>query len=498
MMCVIESWRARRELPGAPHGGANANMSENSSIREFTAGLFGIGLDAYWPQFEGLQQRLTGYIQQVAQRLERPGIRVINLGLVDSPEKAQDAGHAFRRHDVDLTFLYVTTYALSSTVLPVVRRARVPVILLNLSPAAAIDYKSFNQIGDRTKMTGEWLAYCQACPVPEIANVFRRCRIPFFQVTGVLDNDPLAWDEVSAWIEAGRVAHTMEHNRLGVMGHYYGGMLDIYSDLTQQCAYFGGHIEILEVEQLACLRREVREADCKTRVAEFRSCMDVQPDCPELELARAARTSIALDRLVENHKLGSLAYYYQGTGNPENEDVISSIILGTSLLTARGVPVAGEYEIKNAQAMKIMDSFGAGGSFTEYYAVDYDDDVVLMGHDGPGHIAIAQGKTKVRPLTVYHGKLGRGLSVEMSVKHGPVTLLSVIETGDGRLKLLAAEGESVPGPILEIGNTNSRYRFPLGARNFMNTWNAQGPAHHCAVGIGHIASKLDKLGGLLR
>src|SRR6266566_2935985 len=180
-------------------------MSENSSIREFTVGLFGIGLDAYWPQFEGLQQRLTGYIQEVAQRLERPGIRVINLGLVDSPEKAQDAGHAFRRHDVDLTFLYVTTYALSSTVLPVVRRARVPVILLNLSPAAAIDYKSFNQIGDRTKMTGEWLAYCQACPVPEIANVFRRCQIPFFQVTGVLDNDPLAWDEISAWIEAGRV-----------------------------------------------------------------------------------------------------------------------------------------------------------------------------------------------------------------------------------------------------------------------------------------------------
>ncbi len=141
-------------------------MSENSSIREFTVGLFGIGLDAYWPQFEGLQQRLTGYIQQVAQRLERPGIQVINLGLVDSPEKAQDAGHAFRRHDVDLTFLYVTTYALSSTVLPVVRRARVPVILLNLSPAAAIDYKSFNQIGDRTKMTGEWLAYCQACHGP--------------------------------------------------------------------------------------------------------------------------------------------------------------------------------------------------------------------------------------------------------------------------------------------------------------------------------------------
>jgi L-arabinose isomerase len=472
-------------------------MSENSRVNEFTVGLFGIGLDTYWPQFEGLQQRLTGYTQRVADRLESTGVRVINLGLVDSPEKAEAAGHSFRRHDVDLIFLYVTTYALSSTVLPVVRRAKVPVILLNLSPSAAIDYKSFNQMGDRTRMTGEWLAYCQACPVPEIANVFRRCHIPFFQVTGVLDNDPLAWDEISAWIAAGRVAHTMEHNRLGVMGHYYGGMLDIYSDLTQQCAYLGGHIEMLEVDELTDLRRKVPSQEIDDRVHIFRDRFDVQPDCSPVELERAARTSVALDRLVEIHRLGSLAYYYKGTENSENEDTISSIILGSSLLTARGIPVAGEYEIKNAQAMKIMDCFGAGGSFTEFYAVDFDDDVILMGHDGPGHIAIAQGKTKVRPLGVYHGKVGRGLSVEMSVKHGPVTLLSVVQTADGQLKLLVAEGVSEPGPILEIGNTNSRYRFSMGARRFMEAWNAEGPAHHCAVGISHIATKLCKLGQLL-
>jgi L-arabinose isomerase len=460
-------------------------------------GVFGIGLDKYWSQFEGLETRLRGYTECVARQIQRPGVSVVNLGLIDTPEKALGAGHEFRQADVDLIFLYVSTYALSSTVLPVVRRAKVPVILLNLSPAAAIDYAWFNRLGDRTKMTGEWLAYCQACPVPEIANVFKRCRIPFFQVSGTLENDPKAWNEIGDWIEAARVAHIMEHNRLGVMGHYYGGMLDIYSDLTQQCAYFGGHVEIVEVEELAALRREAKQSETRDRVQQFKSSMDVQPDCPAQELERAASTSVALDKLVAKHNLGSLAYYHKGTGDAENEDVISSIILGMSMLTARGIPVAGEYEIKNAQAMKIMDCFGAGGSFTEYYAVDYNDDVLLMGHDGPGHIGIAEGKTKVRPLGVYHGKVGRGLSVEMSVKRGPVTLLSVVQTVDGKLQLLMAEGESVTGPILEIGNTNSRYRFTIGARSFMNNWNAHGPAHHCAVGVGHIAGKLKKLGELL-
>ena len=377
--------------------------------RHLRVGLFGIGLDAYWPQFKGLKPRLESYVRTVERKLARPGVEVVNLGLIDNPKSALAAGHKFRAADVDVIFLHVTTYALSSTVLPVVQRAKVPVIILNLAPAAAIDYAAFNAMADRTAMTGEWLAYCSACPVPEIANVFRRAGIDFHQVTGMLNDDPVCWNEVDAWIEAARVAHTMFHNRLGLMGHYYGGMLDIAADTTLQCATFGGHIEILEVDELAALRREVNAKQIKERVAKFKKVFAVQADCSPAELERAARTSVALDRLVKEHALGSLAYFYNGTGNAENEDAISSIILGNSLLTARGIPVAGEYEVKNAQAMKIMDTFGAGGSFTEYYALDFTDDVVLMGHDGPGHIKIVEGRTKVRPLKVYHGKVGRGL-----------------------------------------------------------------------------------------
>ncbi len=460
-------------------------------------GLFGIGLDAYWPQFEGLKERLEGYIHIVRSKIDQPDIEVVNLGLVDTVDKAFEAGHAFRTKDVDLIVLHVTTYALSSTVLPAVQRVGVPVIVLNLAPEASIDYETFNLMNDRQAMTGEWLAHCSACPVPEIANVFNRTGIRFHQITGMLQNDPEVDVEIEEWIEAARVANIMSHNRLGCMGHYYSGMLDIYSDLTQHYRYFGGHMEIIEVDELAALRKTVTQKMVDARVQLFHEVFDVQPDCPAEELDRSARTSVALDMLVEHYQLGSIAYYYKGTGNADNEETISSIILGNSLLTSRGVPVAGEYEIKNAQAMKIMDSFGAGGSFTEYYAMDFKDDVVLMGHDGPGHIAIAEGKTKVRPLKVYHGKVGKGLSVEMSVKYGPVTLLSVVQAIDGSLKLLMAEGESVPGPILEIGNTNSRYKFAISARDFVNNWNTHGPAHHCAVGVGHIHAKLEKLGALL-
>ncbi|MFW5754479.1 MAG: hypothetical protein ACOCV9_06720, partial [Marinilabiliaceae bacterium] len=359
-------------------------------------GLFGIGLDAYWPQFEGLEDRLKGYLQTVEQNIANRGAEIINLGLIDTPVKALEAGHQFRRQDVDLIFLHVTTYALSSTVLPVVSRAGVPVIILNLSPEAAIDYTSFNAMHDRTRMTGEWLAHCAACPVPEISSVFTRAGIPFHQVTGILnDPDDLAWKEVYDWIEAARVKNVMFHNRMGLMGTYYNGMLDIYTDLTQQLVQFGGHIEILEVDELTALRKGVDENEITRRQKEFFNIFDVQPDCPEEDLRNAARTSVALDALAKRHDLGSMAYFYKGSNN-ENEETISSIILGNSMLTANGTPMAGEYEVKNVQAMKILDTLGCGGSFTEYYAMDYQDDVVLMGHDGPGHMKIAEGKVKVK------------------------------------------------------------------------------------------------------
>lgn len=458
-------------------------------------GLFGIGLDTYWPQFNGLLERLEGYQNQIANNIEGFGAEVVNVGLVDSPVVAREKAEVLKKADVDILFLYVSTYALSSTILPVVQKLKCTTIILNLQPVAAIDYESFNKLGDRGAMTGEWLAHCQACSVPEFANVLNRSGIKYEFVTGYLD-EPAVWEDVQDWIDAAKVAKVMNNNRLGVLGHYYAGMLDVYSDLTKQSAAFGTHIEILEMCEVKKYRDAVTTTEVADKIEEFKTTFEVIDACEEEELIRAAKTSIALDKLVENHNLGSMAYYYEGETANEYENIVTSVIAGNTLLTGKNIPVAGEYEVKNAQAMKIMDAFGVGGSFSEFYAMDFNDDIVMLGHDGPAHFAIAEGNVQLVPLPVYHGKPGKGLSIQMTVKHGPVTLLSVVE-GKDDVFLLVAEGESVEGPVLHIGNTNSRYRFSIGSRAFMNEWSKQGPSHHCAIGVGHIGNKIEKLGNIL-
>ncbi len=458
-------------------------------------GFFGIGLDTYWGQFEGLLDRLTGYQNQIVGEVEKTGVQVVNAGMVDNPQKSQWAADLFRSEDVQLICLYISTYALSSTVLPVVQRTGCPVLLLNLQPVPAIDYDRLNAMPDNVMKTGEWLAHCQACTVPELACVLTRAGIRFDILTGHMQ-DPAVWDELREWVDAAKAVDGMRHGRMGILGHYYCGMLDVYTDTTLQSITFGTHIELLEMCELKRLRDEVTEADVEEKIEEFRRTFKVSPDCAQEELERAARTSVALDRLVKTHDLGSMAYYYEGQPGNDYEDIVTSLIAGNTLLTGKGIPTAGECEVKNVQAMKIMSLLGAGGSFSEPYAMDFNDDVVLWGHDGPGHFNMAQDGVGLVPLPVFHGKPGKGLSIQMSVKHGPATLLSVCEGKDG-IHLLVAEGESVPGAVLNIGNTNSRYRFPISAKEFMNRWSKGGPSHHCAIGMGHVAGRIEKFAFLL-
>ena len=459
-------------------------------------GFVSTGLGTYWGQFPGLIDHLTAYSKQISDHLRSFGkdVAIIDAGLVDSAQSATSVSEILASSRLELLFIYVSTYTLSSTVLPLAQGVGCPCILLNIQPDARIDYKALNALPDRGDRTGLWLEYCQACSIPEIAGVFNRSGIIYEIVSGHLKDDAI-WKQLGEWVQAACVRNGMRSTTLGILGHYYCGMLDVYTDLMKQSSIFGTRIELLEMDELRELRNSVSEEEISAKTAQFHREFEVSGECDGAEVRRAALTAVALDKLVSRHGLGAMAYYYEGTPGSEHEDVVTSVIAGNTLLTGAGIPVAGECEVKNAQAMKIMSLLGAGGSFSEFYAMDFEDGAVLLGHDGPAHYLMSDGKVKLVPLSVYHGKPGRGLSIQMTVRSTEVTLLSVCEGKDG-VFLLVAEGESVPGDILEIGNTNSRYKFKCGMKAFFDSWCKAGPSHHCAIGIGHVAGQIEKFATL--
>jgi len=466
-------------------------------------GVFGIGLHAYWEQFPGLKTRLEGYQREVEAGLEAVGAEVVSAGLADTAPAAREAGARFAAADLDLIICYVGTYATSSQVVPAVHQAGRPVLVLNLQPTLALDY-------DRTD-TAEWLANCCVCCVPELAGAFSRCGIAFNVVSGLLrpgdgPEGARAWREIGDWVAAASAIRALRRGRLGVLGHTYPGMLDLYSDPTMLTAQTGIHFETLEMDDLHARVDAATDADVERHLDLARKTFEfgeASPSDPVAgaphpdDLAWAARVSVGLDALRRDFALDALAYYYRGLNGNPNERLGSGLILGNTLLTGRGVPCAGEGDAKTALAMLILDRLGAGGSFTEFCAMDFREDFLLMGHDGPFHLAIAEGQPILRGLDVFHGKRGHGISVEARVKTGPVTILTVTQTIDGRLKLLVAEGESLPGPTLRVGNTTSRIRFGIPPADFIDRWCAHGPTHHCALGVGHQAARIAKVGRML-
>ena len=467
-------------------------------------GIFGIGLAAYWPQFEGLKPRLEAYQKKVEMRLAEFGAEVVSAGLVDDAPGAKTAGDLFARENVDFIVCYVGTYATSSQVLPAVQRRNAPVLILNLQPVPALDYIATD--------TAEWLANCCACCVPEIANAFARSQIQFNVVTGLLSETEgyaqkyyeRAWAEIEDWVKAASVMRSLAYSRIGFLGHTYPGMLDMYTDPTVVHAQLHSHVELLEMDDLEARAKAVSETEISDKIAEIKTTFDIaepgldkisQPVTPEA-LEWTARVAVALDKLVSDFDLHGLTYYYRGLNGNSFEELGASVIVGNSLLTARGIPASGEGDLKTCLAMMIMDRFDAGGSYTEFYALDFNEDFILMGHDGPGHVAISDQKPVLRGLGLYHGKRGFGISVEFKVKTGPITILGMTQTAEGKLKMIAAEGQSIAGDTMQIGNTNSRLKFDSEPDAFFNAWCMEGPTHHCALGVGHQLSRIRKFSRL--
>ncbi|WP_235886312.1 L-fucose/L-arabinose isomerase family protein [Paenibacillus cymbidii] len=478
-------------------------------------GLYHIGLYPYWAQFPGLRERLAAYSRFIEQRIAA-WAEVYNYGLVDTEFGGRAAGEWFNARNVDLVFCHASTYATSSTVLPVHQICRAPVVLLNLQPTDRIHYAQTT--------TGEWLAHCGACPVPEIANAFNRAGMPLRVVNGLLglDHTPAisvtnevtqhaepavrAWREIEEWVRAAGVKRNLQHARFGFLGNTFNGMLDMYSDFTMVQAQTGMHVEILEMCELERILQTVTDEETAAKMAEVQDMFRISGDSPSDPIARkptdeqmtwSCRIAAAQEKLVREHDLDALVYYYRGSPGGEYEKLQGGFIVGHSLLTAKGIPCSGEGDLKTAVAMKICDLLGTGGSYSEIVVVDYVDETILLGHDGPFHIAISNGKPILRGMGLYHGKQGTGVSVEAKVRTGPITTLNVTQTGDGRLKLIISEGVSTNGPIMQIGNTQTPVKFPQHPDDYMARWFAEAPTHHCAMSIGHNGSLFRKVGELM-
>ncbi len=478
-------------------------------------GLYAVGHAHYWEQFGGLLNRLLGYGRFIEQRISAWG-DVENVGMIDGEAVARSAAERFHAANVDLIFCHAATYAMSASHIHIAQQCRRPVVVLNLQPTAAMDY-------ERTS-TGEWLAHCVGCCVPEIANAMNRCHIDFHVVSGLLglDHTPeisladentaghpeavSAWQEIEQWVTAAGVARTLREGRMGFLGHTYPGMLDMYSDFTMITAQTGLHVEVLEMCDLAQVADSVTATEQNAKRDQVREMFVISEDSPSDPLARkprpeqlavACRVAVALEKLVREFDLDALTYYYRGRRGNQYEQLQEAFILGHSLLTAQGIPCSGEGDMKTAIAMKVCDILDVGGSYSEIVAADYEQGTVILGHDGPFHIAIAGDKPILRGMGLYHGKWGTGVSVEATVRKGPVTLLNVTQTGDGRLRAIVNQGEAVEAPILKIGNTMTHVCFGMSPTRFMNRWFALAPTHHCAMSVGHNAAVFRKVAQLM-
>jgi len=462
------------------------------------AGLLGVGHHTYWDQFDGLLDEMHRKLGYLEKRLQVHGLEVANLGLVDNAETAYEAVPRILAADVDVLFIDMVTYATSSTFGVICREIEIPIVLVALQPLKAMDYENGS--------TYMQLCNDDFCSISEFTGVaIRMGRKAPAVILGHEGDDPVAATELERWAGITHALHDLRKGRIGLMGHTLEAMLDMHCDPTAVTATFGCHVPLIEPHDLMRHFKEVNaeEADrWRQEIIDFFDTPDPGSDPIASKLTKddldmAAKTAVALEALIAEKNLTGLAYYYEGTEGTDMRSLVTNLIVGNSLLTGSGFPMCGEYDIKTCIAMLIMDRLGIGGSFAEFHPVDFLQDTVLVGHDGPHHINIAEGKPVLRSLAKYHGKPGSGASVEFQLKEGPITMLSIGQKNAGEFKFIVAEGQSERRPIPPTGNTNTHGRFGNDVRQFLLDWVAAGPTHHFALGIGHHARSLELIANCL-
>ena len=468
-------------------------------------GVVSVGLDTYWKQCPGLLEDMAKKEAVFVRRVESHQVKVTSFGMSDNPQKAAEMIPVMKAADLDLLFVDMVTYATSSTFAPFVRELKCPIVLVALQPDARLDYEHatiYRQLYND-----------DLCSVPEFTGVAIRYGRPVADVIiGQLEGDAKAAEEVRQWCAVAHVLHDLRRARIGLMGHVLEAMYDMQVDPTAVSRTFGCHVALCEPDEILPFYRELgigeREMGngdvglMKKRILEFFDTPDPVSDpwtekLTDHDLDVAAKAAVALEKFIEKRNLDGFAYYYEGEPGSLTRELVTNFIVGNSLLTAAGFPMCGEFDLKNCVAMMIFDRLDIGGSFAEFHPIDFERGTVLVGHDGPHHLNIAAKKPVLRSLKKYHGKPGSGAGVEFNIKEGPITMMSLGLKADGSFKFIVAEGESLAGPIPPTGNTNTHGLFKPDVRTFLRRWSMEGPTHHFALGIGHHAAELKKLGRAL-
>ena len=461
-------------------------------------GVFGVGYYKYWSQFEGLLDALKAKQDVFLKKLEKHEVEVIDFGIVDNVKSAYDLVPVLKAANLDLIFCDMLTYATSSTFGTIIRSIDVPIVMVALQPDKAMDYAKAS--------THMQLYNDDICSLPEFAGVAVRMgkKVPEM-IIGTLHDDPQSDLEIEEYCRIAKVLHDVKTVRIGHIGHPIEAMLDMHTDATMITAHFGAHVIQCEAHEIVAQYDKVSNSEliaAKERILDFFDTPDPVSDpisekLKEEDLITAAKVTVALEKFVDEKQLDGLAYYYEAEYNSNTRLVMSNLTVVNSLLTGSGFPMCGESDLKTCLAMLIMDRLDIGGSFAEFHPVDFIDDFVLVGHDGPHNVAIAEGRPVLRSLKKYHGKPGFGAGVEFKIKEGPITILSISSNFEGKFKFVVAEGESVKGPIPATGNTNTRGYFKENVRVFIRRWTMEGPTHHFALGIGHHAGTIKKIANYL-
>lgn len=440
-------------------------------------GLMAIGLGNYWPQFPGMRHGVVAAHARLAKLFEGAG-EVVAAGLVDTADASHQAGLLFAEKQVDVVFCHLTTYATSETLLPAVRALDVPIVLLNVQPVRALDM-------DKVKGIADWLGVaCTCAALPEMTAVLVRLGKRFDTITGHLDGDEILNAEIRSWCALAGLRRRLRSGTMALLGRPFAGMMDLNLDETNVFRRFGTFIRHLDWDDVIAEIAQVSGDERAGALDDLKRTFDASTVSAE-DMDEAAVVLAAYRRFVDRHRLCAIASHYEGHAGGERGKLLAATNPALSVLMADRVACPVEADMKVAFAMLTLKTIAGSATLAELYSMDFNDDVVIIGHSGAGDPAISGARRPRLAISdVFHGKSGRGYLTQFYPKAGRATMLSVTQDSSGDYRMVVAEGEIVDGPTLQLGDTNCRMRFAGGLRSFVHRWSSFGPTHHGVLGYG--------------